>query len=156
MTSQQLINSDKMCVVELKCGEYWVRLALWFTHEFTGGDLVRVADGAIFSIEGTDELSASYRRANWISGVVSGSLFTFRALNIPRQHSVLTELSGRLRASDMEVLAATAVIAIAKLADIEPPCLPPEGWIIQTQVIDRRTPIASQAAQGETASLSRP
>src|SRR5258707_1127605 len=130
MQSQLLISPDKLSIVQLNTGEYWVRFALWLTHEFTGGDLVRFAHDATVSVEGMDKLSSSYNRTNWVSGVTGGALYAFRTLRIPRRCMVLTELSGRLRASDMDAVANGAAIAIAKLADKELPQLPTEGWAI--------------------------
>jgi len=155
MTSQPLINPEKLATVRLATGEYWVRLALSLTHEFTGGDLVRFAPDATSSIEGADNLSSSYDRANWVSGVTSGALYAFRALGIPRQRVVLTELSGRLRASDMDGVANGSAIAIAKLANRELPSLRPEGWAIQAQVSEPPLAASSPAGQEERAASSR-
>jgi hypothetical protein len=154
MESQLLIRPDKISIVQLSAGEYWVRLALWLTHEFTGRDLVRFAQEATVAVEGTDPLSSSYNRANWVSGVTSGALYAFRTLRIPRQCVVLTELSGRLRASDMDAVANGSAIAIARLADKELPRLPTEGWTIQAQVSERRLPIPSPTRREEPVSSS--
>ena len=155
MESQLLVSPDKLSTVQLTTGEYWVRLALGLTHEFTGGDLVQFAHEATVSVVGTDKLSSSYNRANWVSGVTSGALYAFRTLRIPRQRLVVTELSGRLRASDMDAVANGSAIAIAKLADKELPRLTMEGWSIQAQVSERRPPISSQASQEEAAASAR-
>src|ERR1700675_4312014 len=101
MKSQLLINPDNLAIVHLAIEDYWFRLALWLTHEFTGGDLVQFAHDATVAVEGTDKLSSSYNRPNWASGIASGALYAFRTLHIPRQRLVLIELSGRLRAADM-------------------------------------------------------
>jgi len=147
MENQLLISPDKLSIVQLTAGEYWVRLALWLTHEFTGGDLVRFAHDGTVSVEGTDKLASSYNRANWGSAVTSGALYTFRTLRIPRQGMVIAELSGRLRAADMEAVASSAAIAIAKLAEKELPSQPAEGWSIQAEVAERRPTIASPASR---------
>lgn len=85
METALLINPDKIVTVELKRGKRWIRLALRLARAFTGGDLVRFTDDAVVSIKGDDELSSSYTRANWASGVASGALYAFRALGITRQ-----------------------------------------------------------------------
>jgi hypothetical protein len=147
MTSQLLISPDKLATVQLTRGEYWVRLTLWLTDEFTGGDLVRFGRDATVAAEGADALSSSYDRANWVSGITSGALYAFRALRIARQCVVLTELSGRLRASDMEALANGSAIAIAKLADKELPKLGAEGWTIRAEVTERPPTNPSETSQ---------
>src|SRR4051812_31441766 len=119
MESQLLISPDKLANVQFTTGAYWVRLTLGLTDEFSGGDLVRFAQDATVAVEGTDQLSSFYNRANWVSGVTSGALYAFRTLRIPRQCVVLTDLSGRLRAADMEAVANGSALAIAKLADQE-------------------------------------
>jgi hypothetical protein len=149
MRSQLLINPDKLAIVRLGTGEYCVRLALQLTREFTGGDLVQFAHDATGFVEGADELASSYNRTNWMSGITSGALYAFRALRIPRQYVVLTELAGRLRASDMEVLANSSAIGIAKLADKELPALHTDGWTIHTEISDRILTTSIQSSQGK-------
>src|SRR5947209_5232019 len=119
MKSQLLISSEKVSSVRLTAGEYWVRLGLRLADEWTGGVLVRYAPEATISIEGADELSSSYTRANWESGISSGAFYAFRTFGIPRQRLVVTEMTGRLRACDMEALAYGSATAVAKLADKE-------------------------------------
>jgi hypothetical protein len=102
MKTQQIISPTKFSIIRLNSGDRWIRLVLWLTDEFTGGELIRFAQDAQVSIEGTDDLSSSYVRSNWVSGVASGAFYAFRTLRIPRQHVELAELTGRLRASDME------------------------------------------------------
>ncbi len=135
MKNQILINSDKFCLVQLTKGAYSVRLALWLADEFTGGDLVRFDSNATVSLEGTDSLSSSYSRANWLSGVTSGALYAFRTLRIPRQRVMLTDFSVRLSASEMDAVANGAAIAISNLADKELSTLEIEGWTIQRELL---------------------
>jgi hypothetical protein len=165
MAAQQLIGSDRLAIVRMARDDRWVRLGLRLTHEFTGGDLVRFAEIATVSLEGADELSATYGRANWVSGVTSGALYAFRTLRIPRQRLFLTELCGCLRASDMDAVANTSAIAIARLADKELPGLPTEGWSIETQIIEQpplRVPdngqeaVAANGLDGAAERLGKP
>ncbi len=137
MKNQLLIKSDRCCVAHLTQADRWVRLVLSLATEYTGGELVRLAEHANVAIEGTDELSSTYTRLNWMSGLASGVLYAFRALRIPRQQSVLDELSGRLRASDMEAVARCSAIAVAALADRELPPFESDGWEIQVRVFAR-------------------
>lgn len=132
-----LISPDTVSIVHLVQEDRWVRLTLWLAREFTGGELVAFAPEATVSLDGIDEVSASYRRANWVSGVASGALYAFRSLALPRQHLILTDLSGRLRASDMSALATCSALAVARLAGKAIPNLPLDGWTIQTQVAER-------------------
>jgi hypothetical protein len=156
MPSQQLIGPDKLSVVQLTTGEYEVRLALWLSSEFTGGNLVQFADNATVSIEGTDELSSSYSRANWASGVASGALYAFRALRITRQRLVVTEMSGRLRSSDMDAVANGAALAIATLTERELPGLPTDGWTIQARTAERLTHATAEEHSGGERGASLP
>ena len=133
-----LISPDTVSIVQLTREDRSVRLGLWLAREFTGGALVEFASDATVSLEGIDEVSATYRRANWVSGVASGALYAFRTLSVPRQHLVLTDLSGRLQASDMGALAACSSAAVAQLIGRQIASLPLDGWTIQTQVIGRR------------------
>lgn len=137
MDRQQLISPNKFAYVNLTSGEYGVKLELRLADEFTGGELVGFAPGANVSLEGADPLSSSYTRKNWVSGITSGSLYAFRALRIPRQHLIVSELHGRLRARDMDAVANAAAIAIANLVSKELPVLSTEGWSVQSQVTDR-------------------
>jgi len=66
-------------------------------------------------------------------------------------HLMVTELSGRLRASDMDAVANNAAIAIAKLADKDLATLPTDGWAVQTSPSERRPAITPQANREEPA-----
>jgi hypothetical protein len=137
MSSELLIDSDKMAIVEAKNGQHWLRLALWLGEEFQSGQLVRLARDTTVSIEGLDPLSSSYDRANWLSGVSSGALYAYRALHIARQRTVVTELSGQLEAADMDAVSSAAALAISALANKELPNLSAEGWSRQTRLTER-------------------
>lgn len=138
MAIQHLVGSEMACNVELRAGQHWVRLSLWLATEFRGGELVRIDDEAAVSIEGTDELAATYTPTNWLSGVCSGALFAFRTLQLPRQKVSLTELSGRLGSHDMEMVANASALAVAKLAARDLPGLNADGWVGQSLLMDRR------------------
>jgi hypothetical protein len=135
MTGQPLIESDRCCLAQLTKGEHWVRLKMALTEEFTGGELVRFAEHAQYSVEGADDLSATYNRVNWTSGVASGVLYAFRTLKIPRRHILLREFAGRLRASDMEAVVRCAAIGVAKLANRDLPLPGADGWEVQLQLL---------------------
>ncbi|HJT35802.1 MAG TPA: hypothetical protein VJ783_27485 [Pirellulales bacterium] len=137
MTSQQLIASNRVAAVELANGAHRIRLALWLANEFDGGDLVRFADDAAVSVEGIDKPCSNYTSANWLSGVASGTLYAFRTLRIPRQRVVVTELTGRLRSSDMDALASAAAMAVSALANQELSQRCGQRWTNQIQVIER-------------------
>ena len=147
MQTQQIISPTKVAIIQLNSEEPWVRLVLRLTDEFTEGELVRFAQDAKVSIEGTDDLSSSYVRSNWVSGVASGAFYAFRALRIPRQHVELAELTGRLRAADMEIVAKGTVIAIAKLVGKDLPHQLTEEWTIDAQVSELRRPIPPSAPE---------
>ena len=122
-----------------------MRLAFRLTQEFTGGDLVRFSPGATVSVESADELSSSHSRTNWASGITSGALYAFRALGIPRQRLVVTELTGRLRAGDMDAVANAAAVAVAKLVDKELPAVSTDGWVVQARVTEPLETLDGQA-----------
>ena len=144
MAGQQRIESEQRIAVRLANDDEWIQLGFGLGCEFTGGELVRLAEGATVAVEAADELSASYRPANWLSGVASGALYAFRTLRMPRQCVVLTELSRRLRAGDMDAVANGAAIGVAELAAKELPKLPTDGWTIEAQLGDRSPASAVQ------------
>jgi hypothetical protein len=113
---------------------------MWLANEFTGGDLVGFAEEATCSVEGTDQSSSSYGRGNWLAGLTSGALYAFRSLRIPRQRVVVSELSGRLGASDMVAVANCSAIAISHLAERELPGVFTEDWHIRATVAERTLP----------------
>lgn len=153
--THQLISPEKLSVVNLTTDEHQVRLVLRLAHEFTGGDLVQFAPDATVSVEGADPLSATYTRANWASGMVSGALYAFRTLRIPRQYLVVHELTGRLRASDMDAVANGSAAAIAKLAGQELLGLALDGWIVQVELAERPTTGAARMNADLNGSLSQ-
>ena len=156
MDKQLLGGLGKVALVDLSAGEYRVRLALRLVGEFTGGDLVRFSPGGASSVEGADESSSSYGRANWASGIASGALYAFRALRVPRQCVVVTELTGRLRSGDMDAVANGAAIAVAKLVGKDLPAVPTEGWAVQAEVMERQQSVAARANPQGPAVLSGP
>ena len=64
-----------------------------------------------------------------MSAVISGVLYAFRALQIPRQKLALEALSGRLRSTDMDALANCSAIATAALVNMEMPQLDLGDWV---------------------------
>ena len=150
MNQQLLISPDKLSVVNLTAGDRWIRLALRLTQEFTGGDLVEFSPSSAVAVEGDDELSSTYTRENWASGVASGMLYAFRALRIPRQRSVV-EMTGRLRACDMDAVAFASALAVAKLVGRELPEVSTEGWAVRSHVTERQRPIVAEAYADEEA-----
>ncbi len=154
-SQQQLVAPAKLAVVQLTKDELRVRLAFWLGQDFVGGELVHVAPGATVAVEGADQLSATHGRTNWLSGVASGALYAFRTLCVPRRHMVLTELSGRLRSCDMDAVANSAAIGIARLVEMELPTLLTEGWTIEASVGEGLATSVSQAAADEPGSPSR-
>ena len=151
MNQQLLISPDKLSVVSLTAGERRIRLALRVTQEFTGGDLVEFSPSSAVAVEGDDELSSTYTRENWASGVASGMLYAFRALRIPRQRSVVVEMTGRLRACDMDAVAFASALAIAKLVGGDLPEMSTEGWAVRSHVTERQRPIVAEAYADEEA-----
>src|SRR5580704_10973455 len=97
METTQTVSAQRAVAVHMKSGEFWLRLSLHIANEHSSGDLVYLADDAVVSIEPADELSSPYRAENWMSGVISGALYAFRTLRIPRKRLCLESLSGRLR-----------------------------------------------------------
>jgi hypothetical protein len=116
--------------IELRRGDLWLRLSLRLGDDFLAGDLVRLAPDAMFSVEGADDLSASYGKVNWFSGVASGALFAFRTLKAARRVVHVEELTGRLGSADMPVVADAAAQAIAGCLNSQNLPLDSEGWEI--------------------------
>lgn len=136
METTQTINAQRTVAVHVKSGEFWLRLSLRIANEHSSGDLVYLADDAVLSIEPADELSSSYGAENWMSGVISGALYAFRTLRVPRKRLALESLSGRLRSIDMDALANCSAVAIARLVEMELPGLDMENWVVDAQVHD--------------------
>ena len=111
---------------QLVKGNRRIRLALSFGGSFTGGEIVRLAEGATVSLEGAGKAASQYGFATWNCGMISGAHFAFRTLHLPRREVRIHECSGRLGASDMEAIAYASAMAVSKLANHEMAGL--EGW----------------------------
>jgi hypothetical protein len=133
MPEQQFLGPDRLSVVRLQKDASWVQVGLLLSGEFTGGPIDRILRGADITIKGADELSASYTRANWISAVASGALYAFRTLGLPRQHVELAQLTGELKAEEMQAIANGTAHAIARLADKTLPPIDTDGWGVEVQ-----------------------
>jgi len=127
-------DTAQIASAHMRLGDYWIHLSLRILGEYSNGELVRFADDAVISIEAADELSSTYRTENWMSGVISGVLYAFRTLHIPRKRVSLEALSGRLRSIDMDALANCSATAIASLVEEKLPELNLENWTVDTQV----------------------
>jgi hypothetical protein len=126
MDNELLIPRSAVAQVRLAKGEHEIHLVLSLGGECTDGKLVQLIPDAPFSIQGEDEMSAQYKVSNWMSGIISGARYAFRALNIPRQEVRIRECSARLDSSEMEALAYASAMAVYKLANREMAGL--EGW----------------------------
>jgi len=121
--------------IELRHGASWVRLAICLAEPFVGGSITRLAQDARVELEGDDELSSCYANANWLSGVASGAFYAYRALNAPRRVVLVTDLAGRLGASDIQVLAYAAARMIAGLLNRELNLADVDGWQVAANAI---------------------
>jgi hypothetical protein len=144
MDSVQLIPSTPQCTMELTKGKAWIRGTFRLANEYRKGELVYIAPGADFSIQSTDDLGANYNIENWKSGLASGSLYAFRALQIPRQILVVADMAGNLAADDMQAVAACAAMSVARLTGRSLANVVPDGWIAQEKAI--QPPIARLGA----------
>src|SRR4051794_27401439 len=77
--------SGATCRVELRRDDRWCRLVFDLREPHHGGAWVTDADGFRLALEPADELAASYTRANWESGIISGARFAFRKWKKPLQ-----------------------------------------------------------------------
>ncbi len=130
--------------VKLSSKDRHVQLRLQLGAEFIGGEIVQFTPESTISVEGADELSSTYSRSNWASGLASGALYAFRALKVPRRYVSVTELTGRLRAGDMEAVANCASIAVADLVDKEISIVSMDGWVVE------KAPLSTVAAPVES------
>jgi len=149
MNNQSLVGKNKHCVVEAASAHNSLRLALSLAGELTSNRVARFADDAVVSVQGADELASTYRPYNWIVGVMSGALYAFRALLMTRQQVVVTELSGHLGSLDMDAIANCAALAVAKLADRDPPALELGTWQVNVQVTERPPATSSKRSQDD-------
>jgi hypothetical protein len=136
MSTIKHIDDNGVSIVRMKSSEFWINLSLRriTTHRF--GYIVHLADQAAVFIEPADELSSSYQTENWMSAVMSGVLYAFRALHIPRQKLALEALSGRLRSTDMDALANCSALATAALVNMEIPQLDLGDWVAEVETTD--------------------
>jgi hypothetical protein len=140
--SATLANNSPAGSVEVRNGDLFVALTLTLGEKFTGGEIARVTANAPARLEGADELGRSYQLANWLSGIASGALYAFRALKVPRQVVHIEKLVGRLRASDMSILASASTQAIATLLQRQPPVLDWGGWQVSQSAATSTTQAA--------------
>lgn len=117
--------------IELRNGESWVKLSIRLAEDFTGGSVVRLAEETRIMLDAGDEAAASYTYKNWLSGVASGAFYAYRTLKKKRRMVVVTELRGRLGASDIQVLAFAAARLIAELLHQELQLEELGGWKLQ-------------------------
>jgi len=96
----------------------WLNLKLTRTSPFGGGPLVAAEGIPLHSIQGLNDIAASYSLANWLAAITSGALYAFRKLGLPRRHVTVLELTGALHSTDMELLANAAAQAIARLSNL--------------------------------------
>lgn len=132
MSTDVLLSSNSVARARLTKGDHTIHLVLSVGDEFTGGTLVRLARGATFSIEATDEAASRHSFATWASGITSGAFYAYRTVEIPRQEVLIRECSGRLAAEDMEALAHASAMAIFRLANREMIGL--EGWKCEASI----------------------
>jgi hypothetical protein len=133
MPEQQLIGPDRLSVVRMQKDASLVQVGLLLSDEITGGQIVRILRGAEITIKGADELSAFYTRANWVSAVASGALYAFQTLGLPRQHVELAQLTGELKAEELQAMANGTAHAVARLADKALPPIDADGWGVEVQ-----------------------
>ena len=145
MDTELLIKSDAVAWARLTNGDRTIHLALSLGDEFTGGKLVRLERGVTLSIQGADELALRHGFATWSCGLISGALFAFRSLQIPRQEVLIHECSGRLGSSDMEAVAQASALAICKLANREMPEAELVGWERVANILPVVLPLASSS-----------
>ena len=138
MATAKLIESSKFVLINMISGDCWIRFAFGLTKEYIGGELLQFPNLEKVSIQGVDDLASSYTLTNWKSGIVSGAHYAFRTLQIPRQHLLVSEFSGRLRSTDMDALANASALAIARLAGKDFTGLSAEQWTVTATVSDQR------------------
>ncbi|HUY34345.1 MAG TPA: hypothetical protein VMV69_16485 [Pirellulales bacterium] len=98
-------------------------------------------------VDGLDEIAASYCLENWESGVISGATFAFRRLKQPLKRLLISELRGRLRSQDMDVLALAAMIGVCTLSGGVVPRDGLPGWThdVEMPTNDSIKPVAGRA-----------
>ncbi len=122
------IEKNGSASIELRNGESWVRLSIRLAEDFSGGSVVRIAEEARIALEAGDVAASTYSNKNWLSGVASGAFYAYRTLKIQRRVVVVSELSGRLGASDIQVLANATARLIAEISHRELILEKLDGW----------------------------
>jgi hypothetical protein len=127
-----IVKGSENLRIELRKGDARVCLAGHLGEEFTGGSVVRLVPGEPYGVEGMDELSSSYEKKNWLSGVASGAFYAYRALGETRRVLYLTEFTGRLHSADMSAVADAAARLVADCLHRKMPAYDSEGWQLET------------------------
>ena len=117
------------------------RLTLGLRDRPAGAPSLAHAPAYACAITPLDDLTATYRPANWESVVLSGAGYAWRRWLGEHQGLWLVVLDGGLGGDGIGAVAAATTAALAALANREPPP-PPPGWEIQT------TPAAAPSPTG--------
>ena len=119
------------CKVHIARNDEWATLVLSLDGPFTGGKIVEPSIDFTSDIHGLDEITCDYQLSNWWAGVISGALYAFRALNLPRRRLQLHQLDGSLSASGMHAPAIGTTLGVAKLLEENAPILECNDWQIE-------------------------
>jgi hypothetical protein len=94
-------------------------------------------------IDGLDELASTYTLKNWESGILSGAYFAFRKQRKAPIRFLVSELRGRLRAEEMEVLALASTVAVSRLLGSEKSDCQISGWTSNSEILGQAAPVPS-------------
>jgi hypothetical protein len=107
------IELSENATAEVRRGDSWVTLSIGLADEFTGGHVAQLAPGVRVAIEPADELASTCTPTNWLSGIASGAFYAYRTLKVQRRVLLITNLTGRLRGSEISALALASARAVA-------------------------------------------
>jgi len=94
-------------------------------------------------MDGLDEPASNYTLKNWESGILSGAYFAFRKQRKAPIRFLVSELRGRLRAEEMEILALASTIAVSLLLGSEKSDCQIAGWTYKTEIVGQAAALST-------------
>jgi len=124
-------------------GDRWASLALALKSDAEEGCFIDYSAHFVCQMDGLDELASNYTLKNWESGILSGAYFAFRKQRKAPIRFLVSELRGRLRAEEMEILALASTIAVNLLLGSEKSDCQIAGWTSNTEILGQAATVPS-------------
>jgi hypothetical protein len=129
--------------VQHEGGDRWVVLAVALQTDADEGRFIDYSAHFVCQIDGLDEPASTYTLKNWESGILSGAYLAFRKQRKAPIRFLVSELRGRLRAEEMEVLALASTMAVSQLLGSEKSDCPIAGWTSKAEILGQAATVPS-------------